>query len=503
MKRTYVVGIAALCVVAITFFFLPSSRAQKAGKFKAAERPIPNRYIVVLQEDNPVKKDMDVDAAINSLTTEYVGTVDKVYRSAIKGYSVTMTREEAERLSSDPRVKYVEEDAEISPQTTQTGATWGIARIDQRAYAYPLDQDYSYTTTGNGVSVYVIDTGININHPDFNGRAFNAVNTSRDNTPIEECNGHGTHVAGTIGSTTYGVAKNVNLYSVRVFPCWGGTAVSNVVAGVDWVSRHSVAPAVANMSLGGAYSDALEQAVRNSISQGITYVVAAGNSNRNACEESPAHVPEAITVGMTDQRDYRADISNYGVCVDIFAPGAAIASTGNMPNYPYEHIMSGTSTASPHVAGVAALYLEANPGTSPQQVRDAIVGSATPDILTNIGEGSPNLFLYSVISDTGGACPGTIFGGTLPGSGNIDYQSSSLGFLGASGRYSGSLRIPDGAIFNLILEKKSKSRWATVAASSGSSTEQTIRYNGRNGTYRWRIASVSGSGGYSLCAENP
>ena len=372
----------------------PFKSGASLGKFRKNSKPIKDQYIVVFKSDVT-----DVNATTTELNVKHYGQLKHSYENAIKGFATKMTESQAMALSQDPRVEYVEEDGVVEEAATQTNATWGISRIDQRSYSSPPDTNYEYNSTGQGVNVYVIDTGVNLTHPDFGGRALRGINTSGDNTAIEQCNGHGTHVAGTIGSTTFGVAKNVKLYDVRVFPCWGGTATSNVIAGIDWVTRQAIKPAVANLSTGGSYSSTLDQAVKSMNNSGVTAVVAAGNGSHDACSDSPASTSVAITVGMSDERDYKVDISNYGRCVDVFAPGSAIYSTGNIPNYPAIHIMSGTSTAAPHVAGVAALYLSSNPTASTSSVHNAIVAGATPNIMGgDIGSGSPNLLLYSLLS---------------------------------------------------------------------------------------------------------
>jgi subtilisin family serine protease len=280
--------------------------------------------------------------------------------------------------------------------------------------------------------------------------------------------------------------------------------MSDIIAGVDWVSRRAIKPAVANMSLAGGASSALDDAVRASISSGIVYVVAAGNYGADACNYSPARVQEAITVGSTDQRDFRDPISNYGSCVDLFAPGVLITSTWNQTSLPFTQI-SGTSTAAPHVAGVAAQYLQAHPSAKPAEVESSIVTNATQDVVFDIGIGSPNRFLYSVLQTTGGepSCDGSIYGGNLPGTGSAQYQSSVYGYTGRSGQYVGSLSAQTGTQFRFSLEAKRSSRWSTVAVSSNTGSGETLSYRGKSGTYRWRIESVSGSGDYSLCAVNP
>jgi subtilisin family serine protease len=272
---------------------------------------------------------------------------------------------------------------------TQSPVTWGLDRIDQ--VALPLSNSYTYTTTGSGVNAYVIDTGIRITHSNFGGRAFVAFDSFGGNGI--DCNGHGTHVAGTIGSSTYGVAKSVRLYAVRVLNCSGSGTTSGVIAGVNWVTANRVNPAVANMSLGGGVSTALDSAVNNSINSGVTYAVAAGNSNTNASNSSPARVAAAITVGSSTRTDARSSFSNYGSVVDIFAPGSSITSTWHTSNTATNTI-SGTSMASPHVAGVAARYKQTNPGASPATVRNAIVNAASLNRLSGIPSGTANRLLF-------------------------------------------------------------------------------------------------------------
>ena len=314
-----------------------------------------------------------------------------MYAHAISGFAAEMTEEEAIALSEDPDVRFVEEDSVVEAVTTQTNATWGLDRIDQTDR--PLNGTYTYTSTGAGVNAYIIDTGIRRTHTQFGGRAFIGFDAVGDGRNTNDCNGHGTHVSGTVGGSTYGVAKNVRLYAVRVLNCSGSGTTSGVIAGIDWVTANHISPAVANMSLGGGASSALDAAVRSSIASGVTYAVAAGNSNANAGNYSPSRVGEAITVGSTTRTDARSSFSNFGSVVDVFAPGSSITSAWNTSDTATNTI-SGTSMATPHVAGVAARYLQGNPTASPATVRNAIVNAATLNRLTGIPSGTANRLLF-------------------------------------------------------------------------------------------------------------
>ena len=361
----------------------------KNDKFRKSERAIPQQYIIVLNDDVD-----DVPGRAWGLAMRHAALVDHVYTKAVKGFAATMTESMAQKLAEDPSVAFVEEDAEVSLEATQSGATWGIDRIDQRDR--PLNGTFVYSRTGAGVKAYVIDTGILRTHSQFGGRAIHGYSAINDGRGSTDCNGHGTHVAGTVGGSTYGVAKGVTLVAVRVLSCTGSGSNSGVIAGVDWVRGNHAAgqPAVANMSLGGGASSALDTAVNNCINDGVTFAVAAGNSNANACNYSPARVAAAITVGATTSSDARASYSNYGSCLDIFAPGSSITSAW-YTSTSATNTISGTSMASPHVAGVAALYLQGSPGASPATVRNALVNNSSASKLTGIGTGSPNRLLYT------------------------------------------------------------------------------------------------------------
>lgn len=353
-----------------------------------AQNVLAGRYIVVLKD---TVSERQADGVVQ-IARSSGGQVGFRYSAALKGFAASLPAAALEGLRRNPNVAYIEADQVITIDATQSNPTWGLDRIDQRAL--PLSKSYTYNFTGAGVTAYIVDTGINYAHSEFGGRAsfgYDAFGGSG-----ADCNGHGTHVAGTVGGSVYGVAKGVSLVAVRVLDCSGSGSTSGVIAGVDWVKAHAVKPAVANMSLGGSKSTTLNNAVSSAIASGVTFAVAAGNSNRNACNYSPASVSTAITVGATTSSDARASYSNYGSCLDLFAPGSSITSAWYTSNTATSTI-SGTSMASPHVAGVAALYLQGHTSATPQAVRDAIVNNATSGKVSNAGSKSPNLLLYSLI----------------------------------------------------------------------------------------------------------
>ena len=352
------------------------------GQAATARPPLAlGRYIVTL-------RDSVADPAVvaHQQVGLLGGRVTHVYSHALKGYAASLPQALLARLLADARVRRIEPDSIMHVDTTQTGATWGIDRIDQRNL--PLSSTYTYTKTGAGVTIYVIDTGIRFSHTDFGGRASSGVDEI-DGGPADDCYGHGTHVAGTAGGAKYGVAKGASLVAVRVLGCDGSGATSGVIAGVEWVTANHQAgqPAVANMSLSGSGSSALDTAVRNSIADGVSYAVAAGNGNflgiaQNACNSSPGRVAEAMTIGATTTSDAKAGYSNYGNCVDWFAPGSGVSSDWNTSDTATRSA-SGTSMAAPHTAGVAALYLQGNPGASPAAVRQALFDLTTKNKVTN------------------------------------------------------------------------------------------------------------------------
>ena len=386
-KHTWLVTAAALVTLAACAEAPSTAPAGDPGTGPALEAmaggaKIPGEYIVVFSDDVT-----DVPGLTQRLAAQHGGTVRYTYTSALKGFAASMSEQAADALANNPNVAYVEQDQVMTADATQSGATWGIDRVDQRNR--PLSGTYTYTTTASTVYAYIIDTGIYTSHTQFGGRATNVYDALGGNG--QDCNGHGTHVAGTVGSSTYGIAKAVRLRGVRVLNCSGSGSTSGIIAAVDWVRANRTNPAVANMSLGGGYSSSLNTAVTNLVNSGVFVAVAAGNSSANACNYSPASASGTVTVAASTSTDARASYSNYGSCVDLYAPGSSITSTWLNGG---TNTINGTSMASPHVAGVAALYKATYGNASSSTIASWLINNSTANVISGNVTGTPNRLLY-------------------------------------------------------------------------------------------------------------
>ncbi len=418
-----------------------------AAELRFAKEPIPGQYIVVLNEEaaslaheraaqrsqrdqRGAAVDMrpEVPQVAQQMGREYRAEVRQTFEHVLRGFVVKADERAIARILEDDRVAFVEEDGVVTlNQTTQPNATWGLDRVDQRDL--PLDGTYTYDTTASNVHTYIVDTGVRASHNDFGGRGTSGFSSINDGRGSDDCNGHGTHVAGTVAGETWGVAKAAVIHPVRVLDCQGSGTNSGVIDGMDWVAANATSPAVANMSLGGGASTATDNAVTNMRNAGVTVVVAAGNENQDACNVSPARSGSAITVGSTTSNDSRSNFSNWGTCVDIFAPGSDITAPWHTSNSATNTI-SGTSMAAPHVAGIVALYLAGNTTASPAQVENAIYDNGSQGRLSGIGSGSPNLLAYSRFDgdgDDGGGDDGGDDGGELENGEAVTNLSGSQG----------------------------------------------------------------------------
>ena len=499
---------------------------------------IPGEYIVVLRDD--IAGTQNVSAVASDMAGLNGFQVQREFSTALRGFSVStfgdhdFATQNLEAMARDPRVDFIEADREIYlHEQEQTGATWGLDRVAQQNL--PLNGSYFYSAEGSGVDAFIIDTGINTSHQDFEGRVVGGVNTESGGS-FTDCNGHGTHVASTTAGAEYGVAKDANLFSVRVFGCSGGTTTQAILDGIDWSVQQANQrgnPAVANLSLGGGASQALDNAVNNGASQGVTMVVAAGNESQDACNVSPARADQAFTVGSTQSNDNRSSFSNFGTCVDIFAPGSDITAAWHTGDT-VTNTISGTSMAAPHVAGAAALYLEGEPSANPAQVESALVGKATSGVVGNAGSGSPNELLYTRSIASGGddddgddgddgnggddddgnggddpeGCPSGFdsYTGSLSGSGDEAYEPGGTYYQAGAGTHRGILSSPSNAIFDLFLERYSFwSGWQVVDQDLPASGDQdaVVEYSGNSGYFVWRAESWTGSGNYELCIDVP
>jgi subtilisin family serine protease len=398
--RSRLIGVAGLIAATALVLAAQATPATASGgeiRHERSAKAIRSEYIVVLDDVELDKR--QPDTVINSLARGHQAKLKYRYRNAFRGFAAEMSRAQALRLSKNPAVTFVQQNQAVELADVQANPPWGLNRIDQRDR--PLDSSYRYEATASNVTAYIIDSGIRTTHTDFGGRAVWGINTTGDGKDTD-CNGHGTHVAGTVGGARHGVAKGVTLVAVKVLNCAGSGSFAAVAAGIDWVTgQHQPGqPAVANISLGSAGSDsAIETAVRNSIADGVVYAIASGNAGSNACNFTPARVAEAITVNATSGTDARASFSNFGSCTDLFAPGKDITSTW-ISSVTATNTKSGTSMATPHVAGAAALLLSATPTATPATISNQLVANATLNKVTSTGTGSPNRLLY-----TGGANP--------------------------------------------------------------------------------------------------
>jgi subtilisin family serine protease len=433
-----------------------------------------------------------VDKAARDLAAKHDGAVARTYRTALRGFEVKATAARAARIAADPAVAYVEQNHTVRIQDTQNNPpSWGLDRIDQRNL--PLSGSYTYPTTAPTVHAYIIDTGIRFSHSALGGRAtsgFDAI----DGGSADDCNGHGTHVAGTVGSGAYGVAKAVQLVGVRVLNCSGSGTNAQVIGGIEWVTNNAIKPAVANMSLGGGANSSIDTAVRNSINSGVTYAIAAGNGNQlgirqNACNYSPARVAEAITVGATQNNDAAASFSNFGTCVDILAPGVSITSSWST-NDTATNTISGTSMATPHVAGAAALVLAANPTWTPTQVRDFLVSNSTPNVVTNPGTGTPNRLLFVVQDGT----PANDFSVSVsPASGSVAAGSSVATTVNTATTAGSAQSV---SLSASGLPAGASASFSPASVTSGGSSTLTISTTASvtNGTYPITVTGTGASG---------
>lgn len=475
----------ALCI-AISAAAMMTSQAAAAGDYRASKKPLKDQYIVVLKQDGANRSKLTTaDAARRfaenravSMVAEHGGDIRHVYTSVVNGFSITASADQIGRILADPRVAYVEQDSVVSLNATVPANSWGLDRIDQRAL--PLAGTYIYDTTGKNVHAYVVDSGMLTSHREFldssgNSRIGNGMTSVIDGRGLQDCNGHGTHVAGTIGGRTYGVARSVILHPIRAFDCYGSATTSAIVQALDWIRNNHVKPAVVNMSFGGPASDTMDAAVDNLVRAGVVAVAAAGNNSADACPRSPARVDRVITVGSTDNTDNVSSFSNYGRCVDIYAPGRFIVSAWNTGVNDINTI-SGTSMASPHVAGAAALYLQTSPQATPAVVADAIIRNATGN-LAEVDGAKPPLFLFSRTLSYGSVCGrlnpgGALFAGQrvnscdgryflqMQGDGNLVLYSSTKGALWATYRYGTGQRLVMQTDGNLVVYNSANQvRW--------------------------------------------
>ncbi|UUN31384.1 S8 family serine peptidase [Streptomyces sp. FIT100] len=493
------IAVAALAFGAASALPATASAAEAApeGVIENAGAPgaIAGSYIVTLDES---AADAGSKAG-KALAAEYGAKIKKTYNAALNGYAVELSEAQAKKFAADPAVESVVQNRVFTISGTQPNPpSWGLDRIDQKAL--PLNQSYTYPdSAGEGVTAYIIDTGVRITHGDFGGRASYGYDAIDNDNTAQDGNGHGTHVAATVAGSSYGVAKKARVVGVRVLNNAGSGTTAQVVAGIDWVTQNAVKPAVANMSLGGGIDTALDTAVRNSIASGVTYAIAAGNDSSNASNTSPARVTEAITVGSTTNTDARSSFSNYGSVLDIFAPGSSITSAWNTSDSATNTI-SGTSMATPHVAGAAALYLADNRTATPAQVSTALTSAATTGVVGNPGSGSPNRLLYVGGGST--TPPGPRFENTADYAINDNSTvESPVTVSGVSGNAPAALQVPVSIVHTYIGDLQVQliapdgtaytlKGYGTGGSSDNINTTYTVNASSEaaNGTWKLRVS---------------
>ncbi|MFC5291238.1 S8 family peptidase [Actinokineospora guangxiensis] len=509
-------GAAAAALLAAAGVSTPASAGEGVILRANQADSVSGAYLVMFKDSSVASA--QTSAKASDLARKFAGRITYTYQ-ALNGFAVNLTEAQAKKLAADPAVEYVEQDRRVRALDTQTNPTWGLDRIDQPSL--PVDRSYTYpASAGQGVNVYVIDTGILTTHSQFSGgRAKHAYDAIDGDTNATDCNGHGTHVAGTIAGSTYGVAKKATVHAVRVLKCDGWSQGNSVAAGMDWVARNAVLPAVANMSLGGGASQVNDDAARALLARGVTTAVAAGNEGQDACNVSPARVSEVLTVAASNSSDGRSIFangsSNYGTCVDLFAPGSNITSAWHTGTSATNSI-SGTSMATPHVAGVAALYLgvSGNSGKRPAEVNQALLNNTVANKISDL-RGSPNKLLQIGFLNGGnpdpdpdpepepGDCSGPSYTGTLNAGASVWQPNNSHYQTNSTGVHRGCLTGPAGADFDLYLAKWNGSGWVNVAVGETPAANEKVEYTGTAGYYSWRVYAYRGSGSYTLKTDKP